>query len=152
MPILAYPCNKSSHRLRSVWAFLAATILLFGIFGCRDTSRLKLVAVQGTVTFQGKTVAGANVFFVPAKGPRASGETDRNGRFRLMTYSSGDGAVPGDFMVGITKFVKDEATSGDPVPKLKNELPEKYSNPSTSTLTATVEAGKKNDFSFDLKE
>jgi len=72
-----------------------------------------LVDAGGTVTYQGKPVAGASVTFVPnlsdgeritgKKTPMAIGKTDEDGRFRLFT---GDrrGVVVADMKVSITAF------------------------------------------------
>lgn len=137
---------------RHIALSLAVALMLSVQPGCRDASQRETAAVHGTVTFRGQPLAGANIFFVTDKGPRASADTDSQGRYRLMTYRTGDGAVPGDFNVGISKYVADPATAKDPVPGMKNEIPEKYGNPTTSGLSAKVVAGKSNEFNFDLAE
>lgn len=92
------------------------------------------------------------IFFVTDQGPRASADTDSQGKYRLMTYRVGEGAVPGNFKVGISKYVADPATAKDPVPAMKNEIPEKYGNPMNSGLSAKVVAGKSTEFNSDLVE
>jgi len=142
--------NLCRHRF---WSMVIVTSFVASIqSGCGGSSQLKTLVVTGTVKFQGKPVIGANVFFVPEKGPRAIGDTDSQGRFRLMTSRPGDGAVPGEFKVGVTKFVPDPEKKDDPVPATKNELPDKFSNPTTSGFTAKVESGKPNDFLFEITE
>jgi hypothetical protein len=70
-----------------------------------------LVKVTGTVTLDDKPLEGAMVSFQPEDGgPPANGFTGSDGTFRLTTYSTGDGARPGDYKVTITK--KDEASVG----------------------------------------
>lgn len=63
----------------------------------------KLAAADGTVTFQGKPLAGATVMFVPDNGPIAMGVTDLEGKF---TLSSGSlrGAAVGPAKVSITAY------------------------------------------------
>jgi len=138
--------------VRHLTLSLVVAVVLSSLPGCRDSNQRQTAAVHGKVTFRGQPLAGANIFFVAEKGPRASADTDSQGEFRLMTYRAGDGAVPGDYKVGISKYVADPATAKDPVPSMKNEIPEKYGNPTTSGLTAKVVAGKTNDFTFDLTE
>ena len=74
---------------------LAAATLL--ATGCG--SKNKLHKVEGTVTYDGKPLAGATVQFVPldSNGTTANGMTGDDGSFRLTTHSTGDGAKPGDY-------------------------------------------------------
>jgi hypothetical protein len=61
----------------------------------------KPVAVSGTITLDGKPLAGATVTFSPVEGHgrSAGGLTDDSGEFDLTTFNSGDGALPGDYKV-----------------------------------------------------
>ena len=133
-------------------------MMLVCIAGCGQTYRVKTVRASGTVTYQGQPVEHAILFLVPdnpksAKAaPNANAETDSNGHFVVSTYSVGDGAVPGNYLVGISKPVPDPATANDPVPGTLNALPERYQNPTTSGLKVTVDAGKKNDVKFELTD
>ena len=90
-------------------------------------------------------------------------KTDASGNYALMTFQAGDGAVPGDYNVGITKYER-AATTGssseeDYVPvergqspaPAKNLLPAKYANPAKSGLTAKVIEGS-NTFDFQLTD
>jgi hypothetical protein len=121
--------------------------------GCGRVEQAATSPVEGTVTFQGKPVAGASVMFM-GKGPMAHGDTDAQGHFKLMTNRPGDGAAPGDYNVSISKVGSEISNPTAPVQEqvLKNELPAKYSDMSAPLLTAKVEAGKKNEFKFDLTE
>jgi hypothetical protein len=111
------------------------------------------VAVTGTVTLAGQPVEGADVVFMSQQGQLASGQTDAQGGFRLMTFQPGDGAVPGDYTVGISKKEKvvDPNNPQNPYPLVRDVLPERYATPQRSGLAAKVEATKQNDFPFDLK-
>jgi hypothetical protein len=127
--------------------------------------------VTGTVTHNGEPVAGATVTFVSGAGGRsAAGVTDASGKYSLTTFKSGDGAALGQYGVKIVKY---EGGTGDapggageplepggvePVEgaeeaeqELKNLLPEKYAEPSTSGLNATVAEGD-NVFDFPLED
>jgi hypothetical protein len=125
--------------------------------------------VTGTVTLNGQPVSGASVSFAPSgKGAAAVGKTDASGKFTLKTLGQ-DGAAAGDYMVGITKHEYADAGKGSgagtgsaempadykggdaKVSEAKNALPEKFENPATSTLKATVtEDPAKNVFEFKL--
>src|SRR5437879_3692017 len=60
----------------------------------------KAVKVEGTVTLDGQPLPGATVSFMPVgNGRAASGRTDANGNFRLSTFRTDDGALPGEYKV-----------------------------------------------------
>lgn len=78
---------------------------------------------------------------------------DATGRYTLTTFAPGDGVVPGDYKVAITKTVIGGGEADTPVavaPDPKNVLPAKYADDSTSGFTATVEAKPDNTFDFAL--
>jgi len=129
---------------------LAALPLMIGCGGGGPET----VPVTGTVTYQGKPVEGAEVAFYPKSGRAATGKTDAEGRFELMTASPGDGAVVGEYTVVVTKseMVADPTNPNSPYKIPKPLLPARYAAPATSGLTATVEAGAKNDFPFALAD
>ena len=134
-------------------------VLMLGcVVGCGQSYRVKTVPASGTVTYQGQPVAKAILFIVPenpkstTEAPNANATTDAQGRFIVSTYATGDGAVPGNYLVGISKSIPDPATANDPVPGTLNALPERYQNPTTSGLKMTVDAGKKNDVKFELTD
>jgi hypothetical protein len=132
--------------------------------------------VHGTVTFNGKPVEGATVTFVPKEG--ATGEpkpqaataiTDSNGRYAIGTFASGDGAIPGEYLVKVTKYrttQQQQPVGDDPESQMQaylqyqqgkqqqtgpqNELPAKYEDEKTSGLFITVQPTD-NTFDIDLK-
>ncbi|NOX54416.1 MAG: carboxypeptidase regulatory-like domain-containing protein [Planctomycetes bacterium] len=145
------------------------------IVGCSGgPDRPKTYPVTGTVTLDGKPVEGATVVFVPkeeGKGRAATGVTDSDGKYSLGTFASGDGVIPGEYLVKVTKYrppssqqppVEDEedeesemrafleAQKGTEPTTTETELPVKYSNEQTSGLFFTVEA-KENTFDIPLK-
>lgn len=74
------------------------------VCGCSGSGGdVKLAAADGTVTYKGSPLAGADVTFVPEKGPLAQGRTDLNGKF---TLSSGAlrGAAVGPAKVSVSAF------------------------------------------------
>ncbi len=157
------------------------TLLLICIalsLGCpqRGPDRPATYPVTGTVTHNGEPVGGAAVTFVAVGGGQsAAGVTDASGKYSLTTFQSGDGAVPGQYGVKIVKFESEAAEAGggagaEPLEpgglpagpaagmgvgeggsEPKNLLPEKYADPSTSGLNATV-AERDNVFDFPLED
>ena len=95
----------------------------------------------------------------------ASATTDKDGRFQLTTLKGGDGAMPGDFLVTVTKtetvgkaYTQEEANEyynkfqkQPPSPEIKSVVDQKYSKGETSGLKATVKKGEKNDFTFEVE-
>jgi hypothetical protein len=136
--------------------------------------RPETVAVTGKVTYNGTPVEGASVTFhaqqaagAPGQGEAAHsafGRTDSNGEFQLRTFEPGDGAVPGEYRVSISKYeaaadtgATDEENyvppeEGEPLPTPESLLPVEYSNPQTSELTANVTREGENHFPFELTE
>lgn len=142
--------------------------LFFFSAGCgkKADSRPKTAAVSGIITMNGQPVADADVVFQPAgQSPAATGRTDGDGNYQLTTFQSDDGAVPGQYLVSVTKYdrpaesasssseeyVPPTAASAQASAAPKNLLPEKYASPKTSTLTATVQDGQENQFDFKLE-
>ena len=155
-------CRSTCVSIRHLWAIALAVASVSGAAGgCKPgANRPKTVPVSGSVTLQGVPVAGATVSFQATDGSRSSvGITDAAGRYELTTFVRGDGAVPGDYKVAITKITQDvvESTTADgkyeppmgPIPPPKNELPAKYDSTEKSGLKATVSSGP-NTADFEL--
>jgi hypothetical protein len=152
---------------------LFAVILGGLIAGCGGEVRTgsePVYPVSGVVTYQGQPVEGADVTFRNAEKNRSAfGRTDDQGRFRLTTFSANDGAVAGTHSVTVVKL----STPAETAPAVdleseayvpprmgqstapggpKSELPQRYSDPASSGLTATVEADGANEFDFALED
>jgi hypothetical protein len=132
------------------------TCLLFSsmLLGCggTDVNRPTTHPVSGVVTHKGAPVANAVVTFNPeaADSPPAVGRTDEQGRYQLMTFEPGDGAIAGKYVVTITKYEGAAPTTGGEVSEEeyvppeaagrqegpKNLLPAKYAAMHTSGLSA----------------
>jgi len=134
-------------------------ISLLSLAGCERGPRI--VPVSGVITLDGKPVKDAAVMFLSTPGGRvATGNTDAAGRYSLTTHPSGNGAYEGTHTVTVTLY-RDEsspgtntpegAVSGSSLVKFVWLVPEKYSRPSESGLTATVKYGEKGNYDFDLK-
>jgi hypothetical protein len=143
-------------------AAIVIPLLLCVAGGCgpKDT-RVRRVPVSGTVFYKGTPVADADVVFDPAGAtPAAAGKTDASGRYRLTTFDTDDGAVPGEYNVAVRKVQvisggKPANASDDyagPPPNEKWLLPAKYGQSATSGLTATVKEGQPNEFKLELQD
>jgi hypothetical protein len=138
-------------------------LLLVGCSGgqLENSNWPKRFPTSGTVLYQGKPIEGAEVTFTDKAGTSTGvGKTDSSGQFYLTTHIEKDGAVAGPQIVSIRrvevidKTPKDVDVSAGGValpPEIKWIIPEKYSIPAKSGLTAEVTEAGPNDFKFDLK-
>src|SRR5687768_13661966 len=117
--------------------------------GCGN-SGLRTTPVSGTVTYNGKPVARANVSFAPEdpSGRVATGVTDTSGRYTLGTLTADDGATVGKYKVtviarGPDRPAKPGEGSGMPGETVPGEptIPAKYFSPDTSGLVREVKRG-----------
>jgi hypothetical protein len=137
--------------------------------GCSSSSRPPTYPVTGTITLQGKAVAGAFITFVPTgdEGEAASAITDSEGKYELTTWEAGDGARPGEYRVKVSKqeeqavdpsklvqnlTIEEEqkiyVENKRPPPPAKRLIPSKYENEETSGLIHKVEV---KPTTFDIK-
>lgn len=133
-------------------------LLVWLAAGCGGDG-MPLGRVSGQVTYKGQVVPDGIIYFVPEQGPAASSPIDTQGRYRLTTYSSGDGAVIGNHKV----YFAPQADSGGadenlvesaevpPPPDDPGYLPHNYRSPETSGFERQVQAGS-NTFDFDLQD
>jgi hypothetical protein len=125
------------------------------------------------VTFNGKPVPAGTIMFHPDAGPAAVGVIGPDGTYTLTTMRPGDGAVVGSHRVTIQATAVGQGSLADPKnfeeemqlaqrkdPKAKVLLPgkvdwivpEKYSRPDTTDLTAQVRSGTNSiDFPLPVK-
>jgi hypothetical protein len=122
------------------------------------------------VTQAGAPVTGGKILFYPESGRMALGEIGPDGRYTLTTFRSGDGALVGSHRVAIESTrvgpgsLETPKTIGEEAERSRNTgpggkvlvagkvewlVPEKYSRPETSGLTATVGSAP-NEIDFDL--
>jgi hypothetical protein len=92
------------------------------------------------------------VVFTPDSGPLAAGRTDAQGRYTLQTLER-EGAAAGSHRVSVTKAESigpPPAEDGSGPPRVtKWHVPQRYSSPDSSGLTAEVSTGK-TEFNFEL--
>lgn len=130
------------------------SIILF--CGCSGDDR-GLAPVSGTVYLNGKPLPNANIIFTPLEENIrvAVGSTDKEGRYKLTSFQTSDGAKIGKHKVSIRAYeIADETFKpADDITIKKGKLlsPRKYLDPETSGLTADVEK-KSNIIDFKLSE
>src|SRR4051812_24981098 len=96
----------SMRSCSSVSSTLA--LILGSLVGCGgdDLSRIKLVPVKGTVTYDGKPLAGASLTFTPdsenADSTPGSAVTGPDGNYTAMFYGR-EGLAPGNYTVAVAK-------------------------------------------------
>jgi hypothetical protein len=135
-------------------------VVAVGLAGCGDGGP-RLVKAGGSVKYQGKPLAGADVVFISEEGSLPSiGRTDEQGRFELKTNGK-PGAPMDEYKVAITAVRQKRPVSEAEAVGMTSEqiaanheslIPAKYNNKISSGLTATV--GKDvaaNDFAFELQ-
>jgi hypothetical protein len=96
---------------------------------------------SGTVVYEGKPLAGAQITLIPEDGDvpntvRPTATTDEDGSFELGTYSKNDGAPAGTYRVLALHYPivgsKENPSAGP------NDLPKKYANQATTDLKLEV--------------
>jgi hypothetical protein len=99
---------ESFSKLCIGYVAAIAFAFLCALLGCSD-SEIPVARVHGTITIDGKPLAGGRVMFAPQPGngninpgKPAYGRLDNQGRFELSTFGDGDGAVIGSHLVTIT--------------------------------------------------
>jgi hypothetical protein len=134
------------------------------VAGCGGDG-LNLAPVEGIVLLNGQPLADAGVMFLPVdekQGPPASGATNAEGRFVLMTNNR-EGAPIGESRVSISKadpfgdeIPPEQLESADIVRrrglkvfKTKHLIPERYADFTSSGLIQMVEDAD-NFFEFKL--
>ncbi len=152
--------------MRNTWMAIAG--ILIGCCGCGQggADAPTLAECTGTVSYDGKPVAGAVVTFVVEKSPISVATTNSSGKF-IVTTGGRKGAPVGMAKVGIAKAspMAENAASmkpedmrtmqveamGKKVETQKPPIPTKYANPNQSGLTADVGTDPaKNVFEFFL--
>jgi hypothetical protein len=98
--------------------------------------------VKGTVTLDGKPIAGARVSLQAVQGAKPgdinpNAVTDESGAFQLSTYAPLDGAPEGAYAVTVSWPVVINASGSDPEYG-KERLPLRYQVPDKSGLVITV--------------
>lgn len=160
--------NRS--RLILVQALVLAVVATVALQGCSKRSGSG-ATVQGKVTYKGEPVTGGAIAFHPSDGGTPyQGSLKADGTFVFADVPLGDVKVtvdtegiksisgnpyPTDKMPGGKKPPKDVAKSSGPEGLNSGmtyvKIPAKYAKAGTTTLTATIEKGKKT-YDFELTD
>lgn len=139
-----------------LWRILV--ILCVAMGGCNravDVPKSQTLPVKGTVTLDGKPLAGAQVMFMTGDPPSLfAGTTDSSGAYQLQGRGS---SLQGECKVTVSQFLKPDGAPLAPgeTPAdtgAAEQLPAKYSQFDQTTLSATVGAeGGTFDFALESK-
>jgi len=156
------------RRLRGPGLFLGLVALGLLTVGCGGGGGRPLKVSGKLLWSDGSAVSGATVKFVSASegGHDAAGFTGPDGEFDLTTYNSGDGALPGEYKVLVTRpevgkeqevpmgpgqnqaemmkkyFSKKASKQGrETIPTGKDAIPAAYAKADTTTLRWTISSG-----------
>ena len=116
-----------------------------------DYAEVPVYPVTGTVTVKGQPAAGATVVFHPredvgmTKGNKPFARVGDDGVFQATTYVSGDGVPAGAYSVTVV-WPQDSNARGPSPDRLNN----RYSNPTSSNLSATITEGENKLPPWDL--
>lgn len=126
--------------------------------------------VSGIVTLGGKPVEGAAVrFYLEDKTDRpATGITGSDGKFKLTTFNTNDGAQLGSHKVTVTKVPLGNSGTTEPAvydpssvdpsqfemqdtATIENAIPAIYASPASTPLKQTVSEAGPNEFTLELE-
>jgi hypothetical protein len=136
----------------SIAAAVGLVVCCLMLSGCGGSS-LETVAVDGTVTYDGKPLEIGVVRFVPVdpEGMMATGTLKPGGKYTLATRNS-DGIIEGDYKVTVESFLIDETVPEKDrelgIGGKKSAIPTKYSDPETSGLRETIDGSRSIDFAL----
>ena len=120
-------------------------VLALASAGCSKQApqTLPVHPVTGKVTFDGRPAAGALVVFHPKDAsaglPTPNALVDKQGNYTLSSYTAGDGAPAGEYVVTVVwRLMVQKDGEFEPGPNL---LPPQVSKPATSKIVARVTEG-----------
>lgn len=149
------PAGRGNPGLVFVGLHACGALLLALVAGCGRPGSAPTAPAAGTLTVDGRPLAGVNITFTPAAGRSATATTDAEGRFTLATFASGDGAVPGRHRVTLSLSTADvpmpgtpEAAAGKP-PALP--FAKAYSGLDTTDLEVEIPAAGQTAIALDVK-
>jgi hypothetical protein len=143
--------------MRASSAARAAVVAFVTLAGCSPppADQPPLGTVRGTVTMDGRPLAGVDVVFAPDTGRPSVATTDASGRYELWYINTTKGAKVGPHTVFIrpaepTDAEAPAAASGGAPVAARPVVPAKYN--ARSTLAAEVKPGSNTiDFALESK-
>jgi len=139
---------------------VGGSLFLVVVCGCSTGAKpYKTAPVSGTITLDGKPLAGAHVTFMPAPdatgptqtGPESAGDTDGSGHYSLKTVFGDAGASVGKNRVMITtRKTELDANNPDKSKEIaKEQVPGKYFT-DQAPLQFEVPTGGSKSANFEL--
>lgn len=149
------------YRILYASIVIAPVAVLLAVAGCSSDTSLTY-PVEGLVTVNGQPASGVNIVFhsQPEQSEsfcRPSARSDADGRFRLTSFSAGDGAMPGRYLISITRRVSATDSSGGllgggvPDAVATDQFRGRYANPQTSGFGFEVSRTKNTVPTIDLQ-
>ena len=133
-----------SRAARGPLALLPLALAVIASGCSKEPVRLQTFPASGTVAFAGKPTPGALGVLHPQQDlgkdvPRPTGYVDKDGRYVLTTFKTGDGAPAGKYKLTIewNKLVVN-GKDAEPGP---NVLPAKYAVPATTDVEVEIASG-----------
>ncbi|QDT91799.1 carboxypeptidase-like regulatory domain-containing protein [Gimesia algae] len=138
-------------QLKYIACLLFSTVFLSGCGS--DLDSRPTVEIMGTVTMDGSPLQEASIQFTsPKTGESAYANLDKNGKYSI-TFPKAD--IGSAYEITITPPVVEEenamALAEQSQNKSTTKIPAKYSDRTTSGLSARVEQAGTNEANFDLK-
>jgi len=138
----------SNERKSGLVTRLAVLVLVVQGCATSDPDQVAAVPASGTVTYKGQPVASGEIQFVPEKGRPAVGKIE-SGRFRMTTYSDGDGAIPGKAAVSVISTQEVPSKKGGD-PEIKYLVPERYASTSNSGILVEIPPAGNDSIKIDI--
>jgi hypothetical protein len=149
MPINVAGSKGKMIKLDRLRVEIAAclSVLISVLLSACGPQRPETVPVSGVVTFEGRQVPGeGRLFFTPVEsapgfpGRPGIAPFDEEGNFTTKTYVTGDGLMPGRYLIGAECWKVPPTMDGPPA---ESYLPPKYQSPQTSGWEVSIEPGAK---------
>lgn len=130
--------------VRSWRILLCSALAALVAAGCGSDDKPKTVPVTGTVTYKGQPLTSGMITFLPTGGTTnaeanvrpATDMLESDGTYSLTTFAPGDGVRPGEYLVTIVSYEVPPSPEGGGI----WAIPQKYGNPQTSGLKASIPA------------
>jgi hypothetical protein len=158
----------TTHRMIRIRSLILLLVIATAAMACNGAPEGQLLVyhVKGRVFYKGGPMGAARIVFEkvgdtaqpPNSGPiRATVTTGPDGSFELMTYKGNDGALAGDYLVGISSTPPHSEvglftnTPGTVVIGNPDVLRGRYADPKSSGLKAVVKEQENELPPFHLK-
>ncbi len=139
-------------------AWRLGAIICLALSGCGRSAtapKIQTLPVKGTITLDGKPLAGANVLFMTSDPPAAFvGTTNEVGAYQLQGPEGRAASLQGNCKVTVSRMVKPDGSLMAPgelpaMVQAVEQLPPKYSQLETTTLAKTL-SPEGGTFDFEL--